>query len=284
MVLAGNVAQGSRDWPGRGKTMRSPDTPSEEERARHNLTHAPAKPWGAECVAARGRGRLPSGGDIQTRCLITVFELDQGESGRAADLHNNVSMLVAGVTSTGVVHAVGAQIKGFRRQERRGTHEDFYLRSGGHVGHSLLRRRTGDSGKLSGSESFDCGRCAGRKSSRSSHGYALRRRADRGGCSSPRGMEWRASEPPSALMAKAQPASFLAGYALEMWWSGSWLGQGSKITELLVRTLDNAQSCYQEGAEGELVELAQPLSKIQRFWRYCQVSVRCQKKLWRNLR
>ena len=44
--------------------------------------------------------------------LITVFELDQGESGRAADLHNNVSILVAGVTSTGVVHAVGAQIKG----------------------------------------------------------------------------------------------------------------------------------------------------------------------------
>ena len=43
--------------------------------------------------------------------LITVFELDEGESGRAADLHNNVNMLVAGVTSTGVVHAVGAQIK-----------------------------------------------------------------------------------------------------------------------------------------------------------------------------
>ena len=74
------------------------------------------------------------------------------------------------------------------------------------------------------------------------HGYTLRRRADRGGCSSPRGMEWRASEPPSALMAKAQPASFLAGYALEMWWSGSWLGRGSNITELLVRTLDNTQS------------------------------------------
>ena len=55
-------------------------------------------------------------------------------------------------------------------------------------------------------------------------------------------MEWKASEPPSALMAKAQPASFLAGYALEMWWNGSWLGRGSKITELLVRTLDNAQS------------------------------------------
>ena len=74
------------------------------------------------------------------------------------------------------------------------------------------------------------------------HGYTLRRRANRGGCSSPRGMEWRASEPPSALMAKAQPASFLAGYALEKWWSGSWLGRGSNITELLVRTLDNTQS------------------------------------------
>ena len=43
-------------------------------------------------------------------------------------------------------------------------------------------------------------------------------------------------------MAKAQPASFLAGYALEMWWSGSWLGRGSNITELVVRTQDNAQS------------------------------------------
>ena len=63
----------------------------------------------------RGRTRprrLPSGGDIQTRCLIPVIELDYGESGRAADLHNNVKMLVAGDTSTGMVHAVGGQIKG----------------------------------------------------------------------------------------------------------------------------------------------------------------------------
>ena len=115
---AGNVAQGSRDWPGRGKTMRSPDTPSEEERARHNLTHAPAKPWCAECVAARGRDACHQAVTSKQGALITVFELDEGESGRAADLHNNVNMLVAGVTSTGVVHAVGAQIKVFRRQER----------------------------------------------------------------------------------------------------------------------------------------------------------------------
>ena len=44
--------------------------------------------------------------------LIIVFELDEGESGRAADLHNNVKMILAVDTSTGVVHAVGAQIKG----------------------------------------------------------------------------------------------------------------------------------------------------------------------------
>ena len=56
-------------------------------------------------------------------------------------------------------------------------------------------------------------------------------------------------------MAKAQPASFLAGYALEMWWSGSWLGQGSKFTELLVRTLDNAQSVIRKVPKVNLLNL-----------------------------
>ena len=35
---------------------------------------------------------------------------------------------------------------------------------------------------------------------------------------------------------------FLLDMHWKMWWSGSWLGRGSNITELLVRTLDNTQS------------------------------------------
>ena len=44
--------------------------------------------------------------------LITVIELDCGESGQAADLHNNVKMILAVDTSTGMMHALGGQIKG----------------------------------------------------------------------------------------------------------------------------------------------------------------------------
>ena len=112
MVPAGNVAQGSRDWPGRGATMRSPDTPSEEERTRHNLTHAPAKPWCAVRVAARGGDACHQAVTSNRGALITVIELDYGESGQAADLHNNVKMILAVDTSTGMMHALGGQIKG----------------------------------------------------------------------------------------------------------------------------------------------------------------------------
>ena len=122
----------------------------------------------AECVAARGRDACHQAVTSKPRC--TDNSLRTRPRRKRASCHPSQQRQHACCGCH--LHRRGARCgcsdQGFRRQEHTGTHEDFHLRSGAHLGHSLLRRRTTDSGKLSGSESFDCGRCAGRKSSRSS--------------------------------------------------------------------------------------------------------------------
>ena len=97
--------------PGTAVEMRGPETPSEEERIRHGLTHIPAKPWCEVCVAAKGRDAVHRT-QGKKEDLVPVIQFDYGESGVANDPHNNFKMLVGVDTSSGGCNATGVQRKG----------------------------------------------------------------------------------------------------------------------------------------------------------------------------
>ena len=78
-------------------------------------------------------------------------------------------------------------------------------------------------------------------------------------------------------------ASFLAGHVLDMWWSGSWLGRGSKIDELLERTQDNAQSVITKVPNVNMLNLPY-LSPRSEILEVLPSACPWQKKLWRRLR
>ena len=77
-------------------------------------------------------------------------------------------MILAVDTSTGVMHALGVQIKGPGEKNGVEVMETFIQDLEDTLVIVPSDGEPDDSGKLSGSESFKCGRCAGRKSSRSS--------------------------------------------------------------------------------------------------------------------
>lgn len=78
------------------KALSSPNEPTEQQRAQHNLTHLPQRSWREHCVRAKGKERqskrntdrqpviqmdysfATTGADVQQRTILTATDVQTG--------------------------------------------------------------------------------------------------------------------------------------------------------------------------------------------------------------